>query len=119
MLKIYGSSDDLVCVEGLYDDEFREGDVLVVGDREAALGCNAQGMLVRLSYAPDWVGTAIWTAELAPMDDGAPIPWRVEMTQSERGYSAQVLVHCPTGTPVSVQRGGKVIWRNGEWLSEQ
>lgn len=118
MLTIYGSSDDLVCIEGVYDDEFQEGDVIAVGQREPAQGSNTQGLLVRLSYAPNWVGTAVWVAELSPMDEGSPIPWRVEMTQSARGYSAQVLVHCDAETPVTVHRGGKVIWRNGAWLDE-
>lgn len=118
MLRMYGSSDDLVCVEGVYEDEFQAGDVIVVGQSEPAQGSDSQGLLVRFAYAPRWVKTAVWVAELSPMDEGSPIPWRIEMTQSENGYSAQVQVHCPAETPVTVRRDGKVIWRNGEWLGE-
>jgi hypothetical protein len=119
MLRIYGASDDLVEIEGDHNDEFEEGDVIIIGQREASAGVSAYGVQVRMTYGlAKWNTGATWAADIAPMDDGAEMPWPVTVGLAERGYSALVEVACPKGTPVLVLRKGKHVWRDGKWLTK-
>jgi hypothetical protein len=119
MLKLYGVSDDLVELYGAIEDEFANQDVFVIGQCEATQGVSVHGVMVRMVYAPAWAGTAVWVAEVSPIEEDAPIPWTVTVTLGDRGYSAEVTIDCPPETPVTVLRDGQPVWRNGEWLDTE
>ena len=127
MLKIYGSSDDLVelvgvankvktcprcghdidepveCSVGDGDDEVDTGGknlAIIVGDMEHG------GVVVRMRYEHS-VTSGCWSAELAQMGEGVPIPWPVLVATTlsagaDEGspYSVMVKVDAPHGTPV-------------------
>lgn len=104
MLKIYGASDDLVELEGCVEDEIDCYDKWVqitVGYPEAEHGRASQGVKVIMRYAPKWVNAGVWSAEIFPIDEDVEIPWPVKVELSERKYSAQVVIDCPEGTPVT------------------
>lgn len=112
MIEISGHSDDVIVMEGHYDDEFEEGAIIDIGTAEATQGQNAQGVRVAMIYAPKWAG-AVWVAQIAPLDEDVTIPWPITVTPAANGYSTRVVVDCPEGTPVCVKRKGAVIWRDG------
>lgn len=104
MLKIYGASDDLVEIEGHVEDEidcYNTSVVVTVGWKEAAPGRDAQGLHVKMTFAPKWTETGVWTAELSPLDEDVEIPWPVYVKLGGRGYSAEVLIDCPDDVPVT------------------
>jgi len=112
MIEISGHSDDIIVMQGYYDDEFEDGDIIDIGIAEAAQGQDAQGVRVVMVYAPTWA-RAVWVAQIAPLGEDVNMPWPITVTQAENGYSARVVVECPDGTPVRVTRKGSVIWRDG------
>lgn len=106
-LKIYGASDDLVEIEGHFSEEIDcyEKDVLItVGWPEAAAGKNSQGVFVVMRYAPSWVKSGVWTAEISPFDEDVEIPWTITVGLGGRGYSAEVSIDCPDDVPVKFKK---------------
>lgn len=88
ILQIYGSSDDLVEVEGDVTDEY------YVYDRAAWLRIDdpATGMSVIITgeYGKH---SAVWTFSVEPVGDGVPmIP--VKFTAHENGYSPLLTIAC-------------------------
>lgn len=104
MLRIYGASDDLVELEGIVDQELG-----CYGVAKIRVGTDEGGVDVLMAYAPFRGGGGTWAAMLAPLDEGVPIPWPVAIKHRERRgeveYSVVVEIDCPTGTPVSRERG--------------
>lgn len=104
MLRIYGASDDLVEIEGHFEEEidcYDSAVVITVGWPEASPGENARGLRVYIRYAPDWAKTGVWPVAVAPLDDDAEIPWPVSVTLGGRGYSSELTIDCPDDVPVS------------------
>ena len=100
MLMIYGSSDDLVEIEGHLREELNADDVLItIGwpngvpaeDRDPA------GIRIRMTYSKEVSGC--WEATLGMIDEDVPCPWAV--SAKLEGYTVRVSVECPEGTPVS------------------
>lgn len=100
-LTIYGSSDDLVEVEGVLEQEHNAEDVTLLvsagGDRRA---------VVRAVFDPQDVGTGeqcggCWAITVAPFDEDVPgFAGRIEIT----GYTARLTLDVPDD--VSVERIG-------------
>jgi hypothetical protein len=97
VLKIYGQSDDLVELEGIFHDEigcYDETVTLQVGTEKA-------GVVVEMFYEND----GCWSAKIKRIDDGVPIPWAISVVPMSRidgreGYSVAVEIACPEGTPI-------------------
>lgn len=93
MIKIYGHSDDIVCIKGDIDDEVypkgKKGEVIVT------VGGEGEGVEVVSCY--DRHGC--WSFALRLIDEDVPMPWpvRIEVAHS---YSLAVVIDCPPGTPV-------------------
>lgn len=97
MIRIYGASDDLVEVEN-DARPLRPGEPDEIGhfNRPTLLrvtpidGAERGGLLVRMRYA-SFPG-AVWSAELAQIDEDEPIPWPVTVRHGKpsRGYSVVV-----------------------------
>lgn len=112
MIRIYGSSDDIVTVEGV---DFNDGPAGVVAAGASdevgaydlairiAVGDSAGGVAITMTYA-FYDRAGVWGALIEPWDEDVPIPWRVEVTNGGRGYSAEVVVAAPEGTPVRIER---------------
>ncbi len=103
MIKIYGTSDDLVEIEGHpAGDEVNcyEKDVLIT------IGNAGGGLLIRMSYAPRFSGApgvaegafGCWSAEIAQVTEDTPILWPVTITREK--YSVCVNVDAPPETPL-------------------
>ena len=103
MIKIYGSSDDLVEIEGsTHEDEINaEWVELIIGNREADAGVDAHGLRVVMRYAPSNVDAAVWVAQVGPVDEDAACPWPVVV--KVEGYTAVVEIDCPADTPIAVK----------------
>lgn len=110
-LRFFGHSDNLVCVSGNLTDEIQAIDHHVrftVGYPEASAGEPSRGIVVALAYAPD--GVEVWCATVSQIDEGVLCPWEVrfetvpDTSQPGRPYSVTVVVKCPAGTPVIVDR---------------
>lgn len=91
-LTIYGASDDLVEVEGLFTNEF-----YVQGDNEAVtllVTCpDGRSCKVRVAY----VDGGVWAVSYQPSDEDVPAPTgRVECG----GYTARLILDVPEGTKV-------------------
>ena len=91
---IYGTSDDLVEVEGIIGgDEFP-------ADRNETVKLCIGGLLqVRMSYGKYG---ATWTVEMGQVFAEVPIPdeWDIFLTQHPNGYSIQVNLDIPYGIGV-------------------
>ncbi len=91
---IYGTSDDLVEVEGIIGgDEFNT-------DRNDTVNlCIGGILLIKMSYGKYG---ATWTTEMGQMFDDVPIPyeWDIFLTQHSNGYSVQVNLDIPDGIGV-------------------
>lgn len=116
MILICGCSDDLVEINGDFEDEISSSHPVAidVGWPEAAPGQNACGVRVVMEYAPSSHG-AVWVATIGQFDEGAEIPWPVTVKNAPargapnpRSYSVVVQIDCPAGTPVksSIRIGG-------------
>lgn len=102
MLKIYGASDDLVRLEGLISDEIG----CYNQDVRIKVGTDDGGLRVTMRYGAQH--SAVWSAEVAQIDEDIPIPWPVTVkTQGRRdddvGYSVAIVVDCPDDTPVAAE----------------
>jgi hypothetical protein len=88
-IRIYGHSDDCIEIEGDVDDE------LGAYDRERCItvGGEGEGIEVRVSYH----GT--WRFAVSMIDEDVPCPWSIRI-EPKHGYSQQVVIDCPPGTPV-------------------
>lgn len=99
MIKIYGTSDDLVEIEGhpsgdevgCYDQDV----CIMVGSMESG------GVAVRMHYGSrvaalhKEAASGCWSAEITPLHEDKPIPWPIQITTE--GYSAAVLIDAPAG----------------------
>lgn len=106
-LVIYGASDDLVEIEGHFEEEVDCYDRAVrvtVGWPEASAGEDSRGVHVLMRYAPKWVETGVWTAEISPLDEDVEIPWPVTVKLGGRGYTAEVHIDCPEDVPVTFKK---------------
>jgi hypothetical protein len=95
MIRIYGSSDDLVEIEGGgHDDE------IGAYDKPRCIEItNAEGHGVRVvaEYAPGSVG--VWRMAVEQIDEDVPIPWPIRVV-TEHGYSVAVVIDCPDDVTV-------------------
>ena len=104
-ITIYGSSDDLIEVEGTVKpepDEFSpnmdKSGVIKIAHPEDG------GMLVFVDYAPQNI-MACWMIGIAQVDEDKPIPeWPMRWGTHERGYSIQFEVDIPDGTVITKVR---------------
>jgi hypothetical protein len=99
MIKIRGHSDDIVSIQGdIYDevDCYQKDVLFTIGNPEATPGQNAFGLYVTMRYGSQ--GNGVWSAEISPVDEDAPIPWTVVVYAED--YSAVVDINCPKGTAV-------------------
>lgn len=116
MLTIYGSSDDLVEIEGHVSDEVNVYDPvdIIVGWPEAAQAREAAGVAVRFEYGPSWhSGLGVWAATVVQLAEDVLVPWPVRIEQvtrhndAGRGYSVRVVIECPDDVPVCVRSDGR------------
>ncbi len=97
---IYGTSDDIVEVEGIIG-----GDEFTV-DRNGTVNlCIGGILLVNMSYGK--YGST-WTVEIGQVFEEVPIPdeWDIFLTQHTKGYSVQVNLDIPDNIGV-VYAGGR------------
>lgn len=120
MIRIYGTSDDLVEISGITGGN--SGDhhlelnannaVIILGDKVTG------GVLIGIRYsdpmlAPDCdEGAGCWAVQVSPLDEGVPIPWPVTIRhrvkqgydgESDRVlYSAVAEIDAPADTPKTV-----------------
>jgi len=119
MLTIYGMSDDIVCANIELQvtcphcgAEVEEPSNAVVGSKEDEIGCydqkihftigsQASGLVVTMVY----VQNGCWGALVHQVAEGVRIPWVVKVeSRVEDEHSVCVLVDCPSGTPVKVEK---------------
>lgn len=91
MIRIYGHSDDVVCIDGDVRDELGAYD----RERTITVGGEGEGLEVTAVYSDS--GT--WQFSLRQLDEDVPMPWGVRIVP-EHAYSLAVIVECPPGTPV-------------------
>lgn len=117
MIRIYGHSDDVVCLgesrepmgQGMvWENEIGPGRSIVIGSPEAG------GVAVTMFYAPGKTMGATWAARVRQLDEGIEIPWPVTISNAPaaglpdpKSYSVLVTIDCPLGTRVAV--GKKVL----------
>lgn len=110
-LRFFGHSDNLVCVSGNLTDEIQAIDHHVrftVGYPEASAGEPSRGIVVALAYAPD--GVEVGALPSRKSTRACSVRGRCAsrpcLTRASRGrpYSVTVVVKCPAGTPVIVDR---------------
>lgn len=95
-LKIYGASDDLVKVEGHFQEEYD-----VTGDQQATFEVRerdgAGGCWVRLTYSEMTDdGEGGWSAHVGLLGEGRLIPWDITIGHHPRcAYSVRVTIDCP------------------------
>jgi hypothetical protein len=90
MIRIYGHSDDCICLDGDIVDEvgaYDEG-------RTITIGGEGEGLEVRAEYV------GVWKFTLNQVDADVPVPWPIRV-ETEHGYSLAVVIECPPGTPVT------------------
>lgn len=121
MIRIYGSNDDLIEIEGIdLDEPEDEGEPLErtgLAKRSAAedeLGAldSDVGFIIGEPVGKDAHGVSIimeydgqWRASIAPIDDHVECPWPLYV--SLKGHSAVVEVDCPDGTAVKIYERDK------------
>lgn len=104
MIRIFGNSDDQVYVvqDGATKQLECQRDEVTIG-----IGLNASppgGCFVTMRYG---VGCSIgvWTATIAQIDEGIPIPWPIRIENAKNNeqvgplHSVAVVIDCPPGTP--------------------
>lgn len=101
MISVYGSSDDIVCIEGDVDDEVSPGRLITIGDHN-------RGVRIRFTYAPSKKSGAVWRGSVEQIDEGVPM-FHVSVSEADphgypdpRSYSVKLTIDCPPGTPVIV-----------------
>lgn len=88
-LTFYGSSDDLIEIEGAVREEF-----CVYGDAEVIVFGPSGSLRVLASYGGGGDGT--WAFGVGQIEEGHPIPWPVRIETSERNaYSVALVIDCP------------------------
>lgn len=102
MITIYGTSDDLVEIEGDVNGEVGPNRTITIGDEK-------QGLRIKFQYAVGPKSGAVWRGSIEQIDEGIPIfpvtvgehvaAWR---GPEERSYSVKFTIDCPPGTPVTV-----------------
>lgn len=96
MIRIHGASDDLVEIEGSVREELDAYDrprIITVGDKIGG------GIRAVVEYAPG--PAAVWRIAVEPIDEWVPIPWPVRIQLSPYGYSPELIIECPSDTPVT------------------
>lgn len=93
-LTIYGSSDDLVELEGEVREEIN------ADHAEIRIGTDLCGLVVTADYAPRKAGGAVWRLAVEQVDEDVPLPWPVRV-EPRHAYSPQVVIDCPPGTTVT------------------
>ena len=95
MLKIYGSSDDLIEVEGHIREEYYVSDpvptVLQIANTDG------DALIVTFVYGR-YDNT--WSAEVSQVTEDAPIPWPVTITAEPDSYTVAVNIDCPDDTTI-------------------
>jgi len=127
MLKIYGSSDDLVELEGVCNmmrtcpkcgRDIDEPSECIVGDGTDEIDTGSRpcaiivgdvengGVVVKMRYEES-VTSGCWSAEIAQLGENVPIPWPVQVitmlsSRADGGvpYSVKVTIDAPHKTPV-------------------
>jgi hypothetical protein len=98
MIRIYGTSDDIVEIDGDVSEElsaYTTPRVITVGDANG-------GLCVVVEYAPAHVNTGgNWRIAVELIGEDVPIPWPVSMEVRECPYSPTLVIDCPPGTPVT------------------
>ncbi len=107
-LKIYGYSDDVVCVESDegFSDETVPGTTITVGDE-------ARGVRVMFKYAAGKFSGPVWRGAIEQISEGAPM-FSVSVDLAEANsypvalsYSVMFTITCPSETPIKF--GKKVV----------
>lgn len=104
MIRIYGHSDDCFEIECSETDKSDELSAYKNG-RSVLVGTVKGGLVVRGRYAPKRSPTngigdgGTWQLSIDLVDEDVPIPWKVSVEVSERGYSPVIAIDCPDGTP--------------------
>lgn len=98
MLKIYGASDDLVEVDGPMPacDEYGDGVTVVVGEHDKTR------LVVFVDFTQDGWKFSIHLDGAELDDDSAVLPWPINLTVSDQGYSPELQIDCPDDTRVEV-----------------
>ena len=92
---MYGSSDDLVEVEGIIGgDEFNGEEVRL-----------SVGGVLAVDFEYALIPGSCWGVTITQIDEDLPIPddWKVTISQNSNGYSVQVNMEIPDGISI-VQR---------------
>lgn len=96
MIRIYGGSDDLVEIEGDYNEELNvemnKWMPITIGDEKG-------GLLVHVGYGL-LSRNGVWEICVEQIDEDVPIPWLVTIGVAPQGYSTLLTVNCPRGTPI-------------------
>ena len=102
MIKIYGCSDDYVCIDGeSFHDEVGPGRMITVGD-------DVRGMKVTFKYAPSKKSGAVWRGAVEQIEENVPMFPLTVVEAEPRGapdpctYSVLFMIDCPIETPVYV-----------------
>jgi hypothetical protein len=111
-LKIYGHSDDVVCLEGRKDFELYndiDGRLqLMIGNPNPEQNKDSSGVMVTMTYGAE--DKAVWSATVFQLDEDIECPWSVSLTF--KGYSPTVTIDCPDDTPVFYRNKRTGKWRN-------
>lgn len=119
MIRIYGASDDYVCIEGPsltlgekdWHDEVNPGRMITIGTPE-------RGMYVTFRYAVNKKSGAVWRGCVEQLEEGIPM-FPLTVVEAEPGgfpdpksYSVMFVIDCPNDTPINagktqIPRGGK------------
>jgi hypothetical protein len=89
MIRIHGSSDDLVEIDGSVRDEINVIDRPAVITITDAIG---QGCRVIAEYAPSHA--PVWRLAVEQLDEDGVLPWPVRIVPLH-AYSLQVEIDCP------------------------
>lgn len=102
MIKIYGHSDDVVCIDGdSFSDEVSLGRMITIGDEK-------RGMNVVFKYAAGKKSGAVWRGCVEQIEENIPMfPISVSEAEPSGGpdpctYSVLFTIDCPIETPVFV-----------------
>ncbi len=102
MLKIYGHSDDTLCVEGGPPDCPDDADTCAADGVHVEVNIGGQ-LIVRGFYCVSWNQPGTWCLAVQQVQEDIAIPWAVRI-EPEHGYSCAVLVDCPPETHIAIRK---------------
>jgi hypothetical protein len=98
MIKIYGHSDDVVCVDRANPDseEFDSFDRSTI----LKIGSDKEGLIVTMRYGAHEHSGDTWSAEIEMIEEGTPVPWDISWKVEDGKYTGILSIYCPTDTPI-------------------